>query len=279
MKNNENTLIECDSCQKSISPLADNCVGCGAPITWVHPKIKEFDDNINSWKTDKPFNYECNKSEMIGNTVPKLSIFEKIIVVFMAISIIIFAFRMPFFLNIIIGAGFGAGIVWYRSKWGVKQWFRVNLQNNEWESSNDVYWKNVKSFFFDENFNITIMTHLSDNEEEFQNKLAGYTQYFKDNGIGEDQSVSFIYSFIYSFTKYRPVPAYCSTMPQFFKVLFPSSFTILASIAIITYLLGNLTISLIAALILSLFGSFVFTYAIYVLIQRFKNKNSLNFHW
>lgn len=52
--------------------MADKCPGCGAPNSWIHPRIKHFLSVKDQTSMSKPFTFQWNKTEMCGSTEVKL---------------------------------------------------------------------------------------------------------------------------------------------------------------------------------------------------------------
>lgn len=134
---NEN-MKGCDTCKKTISVLASVCPACGAPNEWIHPSIKTFISNKDNIATSKPFGFQWNKTEVWGETKPKLPWWIWLVFILTAPVSFMGSFLIGMVVSVICGA-----VVF--SIFGKQSKFRANLLKCTWESSDDQFWEPVRS--------------------------------------------------------------------------------------------------------------------------------------
>jgi RNA polymerase subunit RPABC4/transcription elongation factor Spt4 len=133
-------LIKCETCKKDISSLADKCLHCGAPVNWVHPKIKQLLIAINQLTLPEKAQYWSNKTDIWGETQEnELSIGSWISLAILVLFVLATGGLSGFLV---------APIAYYyyvlKPKRKIKKSFRANLLMGTWESSDDAFWKPVR---------------------------------------------------------------------------------------------------------------------------------------
>jgi hypothetical protein len=58
--------LNCGTCNKEISKLANACPNCGAPNDWVHPSVADFMANLNDYKEMPEFQAYSDKTSATG---------------------------------------------------------------------------------------------------------------------------------------------------------------------------------------------------------------------
>ena len=201
--------MNCPACNHQISKKAVSCVTCGEPVSWVHPKIKLFEEYKDKGFTDKAFSFESDRLSIKGQTEPKLALFEFVIACCVFLSFILFAAKLPFFVAVIGGLILGFGISKYRDKYGSRYSFEVDLSKDTWASSDDKFWHNVKKFFLTDNFDTNGMLTES---QQIELRINKYKKEMDSLGVKERDAFPFVYELIYSFSSFRPIPPMSTTV-------------------------------------------------------------------
>ena len=61
-------LIDCPSCGKAMSVDADSCPGCGGKNTWVHPKLLQVIEHLNSLERETAYEAQGHRMQLISTT-------------------------------------------------------------------------------------------------------------------------------------------------------------------------------------------------------------------
>jgi len=141
-------LINCVSCSKQISALANICPNCGNPNSWTHPAIKKFIET-NDFEIEE-FNFSNGRNWVKGSTADSAAQTSKkdtITVIMWLISM--FTAFIPI-------------ICWMIYKYfsGLKnknpREFQAEFNGNKmtWRSNDDNHWKPIKDFFEHQLLNI-----------------------------------------------------------------------------------------------------------------------------
>ena len=133
-------LIVCKTCQRSISALAEACPGCGAPNAWRHEAIQHF-LSVKDKLVAKPFTYEAGRATLVGQTAPGRP--------WWSVALALLAF-LSVALAWVVGAylWFGFGSVLAVVLWSHKRkcdWFKADLAQRSWESTDEKLWAPVRS--------------------------------------------------------------------------------------------------------------------------------------
>jgi hypothetical protein len=132
-------LIECKSCKKQISPLAQSCPGCGAPNEWVHAGVQRFLDNVSSIQPAGGLTYWHDKVSVWGETGKMhtaVSIVITLVTVVVAAPLALFAFWFAFFIGFV-----GFFLAGHSKR---KETFRADFSTGAWESSSNDFWKPLR---------------------------------------------------------------------------------------------------------------------------------------
>lgn len=143
-------LTPCSACKKSISVQAETCPSCGAPNDWLHPAIQRLVEQKD--QLGKAFNFRYKRHEVWGGTERKVPIVINVIcwTLFIGIFSVAYLFGavglafgpIGLITTVILFVGYSCVVPFV---FGKKQSFEANLLTKQWQSSDDDFWREVKT--------------------------------------------------------------------------------------------------------------------------------------
>lgn len=144
-------LIACTSCQKPISPLAEQCPGCGHPNAWTHPLIEQLVQRKDTIPVRQPFTFQWKKAEVWGQTKRRLTWPGRVVgtagLLCLTLVILVVGF---FWIGLVLSLLGGALFQLIAPKLGFykQDSFRADLYSRQWQSSNEELWAPVRRSLF-----------------------------------------------------------------------------------------------------------------------------------
>jgi DNA-directed RNA polymerase subunit M/transcription elongation factor TFIIS len=146
-------LITCPACGQKIAPAAKSCPSCGNPNTYVHPEIQRFLDSAQTFR--QAFDYKVEGFVLSGWAVVERGANKTLSHGIKLCLASCFLCLIPFLLPIaglLLLVGICMVLSTFFSTTKVSDYVsRFTIDFNQtppaWHSDEDVFWKEVKSFF------------------------------------------------------------------------------------------------------------------------------------
>lgn len=134
-------IIVCPSCGKEHSIFVDTCPDCGEPNSVVHPSIQKLQSG--EFEGSNEFTFEYDKNKVWGEkTKGKFGFWLWVVTIieagFLSAPIVL---AFPLIL---------LAVYWVNKNWFFKSfmhydWFEADVKTGSWESSDDEFFKGVKT--------------------------------------------------------------------------------------------------------------------------------------